>query len=120
MAGTSLPDHLPATVQINNPQLIVPGLLISSFQFESIVFQLREQGVTHIVQVGVLFYLHGQRTGRPSLPVAQMHIPANAMALILCCIQAADCRRFCCALTVNLFLNRLESSSGQAMWVSAN
>ncbi|EFJ43763.1 MAP kinase phosphatase 3 [Volvox carteri f. nagariensis] len=53
MAGTNLPDNLHIAVQINNPQLIVPGLLISSFQFETIELQLREQGVTHIVQVGI-------------------------------------------------------------------
>ncbi|GLC36185.1 hypothetical protein PLESTB_001371000 [Pleodorina starrii] len=53
MAGISTPDKFPSTVQLNNPQLVVPGLLISSFQFETIELQLREQGVTHIVQVGI-------------------------------------------------------------------
>ncbi|GLI65283.1 hypothetical protein VaNZ11_008775 [Volvox africanus] len=53
MAGTDVFHNLSTAVQLNNPQLIIPGLLISSFQFETIELQLREQGVTHIVQVGI-------------------------------------------------------------------
>ncbi len=55
MARTAMPNEFPTAVQINNPQLIIPGLLISSFQFESIALQLREQGVTHIVHVSFIF-----------------------------------------------------------------
>ncbi|GFR50818.1 hypothetical protein Agub_g13093 [Astrephomene gubernaculifera] len=47
---------------LNNPQLIIPGLLISSFQFETIELELREQGVTHILQVGI--ELHPSHSGK--------------------------------------------------------
>ncbi|GIM04011.1 hypothetical protein Vretimale_8649 [Volvox reticuliferus] len=69
MAGTVLLDNLTTAVQLNNPQLVIPGLLISSFQFETIELQLREQGVTHILQVGI--ELRPSHTGK----FQYLHVP---------------------------------------------
>ena len=48
---TQFVDIQTAPAQVNGCQAVTPGLLISSFAVEASESQLREQGVTHILQV---------------------------------------------------------------------
>ncbi|PNW78495.1 hypothetical protein CHLRE_09g395100v5 [Chlamydomonas reinhardtii] len=50
---TQFVDIQTAPAQVNGCQAVTPGLLISSFAVEASESQLREQGVTHILQVGI-------------------------------------------------------------------